>query len=330
MSDIIGALVSFGYGQETVRGTAVAPTRWLGKYEFNFTPRADKIMNESGYNHISKNSGIATVRKFGEGEVTAKIFDEAIGDFFKMVCGQAPTSSAVVGQAGAYDHAFSLLNTNSHPSYTLAVQEGDITDKRYPGAMLNTLSLEFAVDDYAKMTAGFLSEVGADATNTPAFTQEREFVPAHASLKVVAKGGDLAAASAVADVRSASIEFNKNLIRKESLGNVSISPRNGRMEVTGEIEIYYNSTTFREYWENNTELALRLKIENSEATIGVDTNPSLTVDLPFMMIENWEPDYGADDLIPQTLSVHGLYDANTGDFIDLVVRNEVAAYADPA
>lgn len=330
MSDIIGALVSFGYGQEATRGTAVAPTRWLGKYEFNFTPRADKILNESSYNHLSKNSGMATVRKYGEGEVTAKIFDEAIGDFFKMVTGQAPTSTAVVGQAGAYDHEYSLLNTNMHPSYTLAVKEGDIVDNRYPGAMLNTLSLEFAVDDYAKMTAGFISEVGASASNTPAFTQEREFVPAHASLKVVAKGGDLDAASVTADVRSASIEFNKNLIRKETLGNVSISPRNGRMEVTGEIELYYNSTTFREYWDNNTELAIRLKIENTDLEIGVDTHPSLQVDLPFMMIENWEPDYGADDLIPQTLSIHGMYDANTGDFIDLTVRNEVAAYADPA
>lgn len=330
MDDIIGAIVSFGYGQEEERGTAVAPTRWLGKYEFSFTPRSDKVLNESAYNHLSKNSGMATIRKFGEGEVTAKIFDEAIGDFLKMVTGQAPTSGAVADQAGAYDHSFSLLNNNSHPSYTLAVKEGALSSKRYPGAMLNTLSLEFAVDDYAKMTAGFLSEAGADAANTPAFTQEREFVPKHASVKVVAKGGDLDAASVLADVRSGSIEFNKNLIRKETLGNISISPRNGRMEVTGELEIYYNSSTFRGYWENDTELALRLKVENDDVEIGVDTHPSITIDLPFMMIENWEPDYGNDDLIPQTISIHGLYDANTGDFIDLTVRNEVAAYADPA
>lgn len=327
MSDIIGALVSFGYGKETVRGTAVAPTRWLGKYEFSFLPKTDKILNESAYNHLAKNSGMATLREYGEGEVTAKVFDAAIGDFFRMLTGQAATSAAVAAQSGAYDHAFNLLNTNNHTSYTLAVEEGDVTDKRYPGAMLNSLSLEFAVDDYAKMTANFLSEKGADASNTPAFTQEREFVPSHASLKVVAKGGDLDAASILADVRAASIEFNKNLLRKETLSNKAINPRNGRMEVTGEIEIYYNATTFRTYWENNTELALRIKVENTDDIIGVSTHPSLTIDLPFMMIENWEPDYGSDDLVPQTLSIHGLYDASTGDFIDLTVRNTVAAYA---
>lgn len=327
MSDVIGALVSIGYGKETTRGTAVAPTRWIGKYELNFTPKSDKVMNESAYNHLSKNSGIATIRKYGEGELTAKIFDKAIGDFMRMVTGQAAVSTAVPSQSGAYDHAFSLLNNNSHPSYTIAITEGDISDRRYPGAMLNTLSLEFAVDDYAKMTAGFLSEEGATASNTAAYTQENEFIPSHASLKVVAKGGDLDAASVVADVKSASIEFNKNLIRKESLGNKKIDPRNGRFEVTGEIEMYYNSTTFRNYWETDTELALRLKIENTDVTIGASTHPAITIDLPFMMIENWEPDYGNDDLVPQTLSVHGLYDATTGDFIDITVRNTQATYA---
>ena len=326
MSDIIGALVSFGYGKETVRGTAVAPTKWLGRYDFSFIPKSDKVLNESAYNHLSKNSGLATLREYGEGEVTAKIFDKAIGDFFAMVVGQAPTSGAVSGQAGAYDHTFTLLNTNMHQSYTLAVQEGDVIDSRYPEAMLNSLALEFAVDDYAKMTAGFISAKGATATNTPAFTSENEFEPSHATLKVVAMGGDLDAAAVLADVKSASIEINKNLLRKETLGNRSVSPRNGRMEITGEIELFYNATTFRDYWKNNTKLALRLKVENNEVTIGVSTKPSLTIDLPFMMIENWEPDYGNDDLIPQTLSIHGFYNASNGNFVNLKVRNTQSSY----
>jgi len=329
MEEIIGALVSFGYGQEEVGGTAVAPTRWLGKYDFSFIPKSDKIINESSYAHLAKESGIATIRQYGEGEVTAKIFDKAIGDFLKMVAGQEPTSTPVAGQSGAVDHVFSLLNSNAHPSYTLAVKEGGITDNRYPGALLSSLSLEIAVDDYAKMTAGFISEVGASASNTPAFTQENEFVPSHANIKVVAKGGDLDAATEIADVRSVSLEFNKNPLRKEAIGDKKINPRNGRMEITGEIEIYYNSTTFKDYWNNDTELAMRLEIENTDVTIGSSTSPKITIDLPFMMIENWEPDFGADDLVPQTLSIHGLYDASTGDFVDMTVRNTETDYADP-
>lgn len=327
--EIIGALVAVGYGQEEDRGVAVAPSRWLGKYEFSFTPRADKILNESSYAHISKNSGIVTLRRYGEGSITAKIFDEAIGDFLKMVCGVEPTSEGVDGQSGAFDHTFSLLNSNLHPSYTLAVKEGGISDRRYPGAILSNLSLELAVDDYAKMTAEFISEKGEAASNSPSHTQEREFVPKHASVKIVTRNGDLDNASVNADVRSASLEFNKNPVRKETLSTDSIQPRNGRIEVTGEIELYYNNTTLRGYWENDTELALRLEIENDDVTIGVDTHPKITIDLPFMMIENWEPDYGNDDLIPQTLSIHGLYDASTGDFIDITVRNEVDEYPDP-
>lgn len=329
MEEIIGALVHFGYGQELERGTSVAPSRWLGKYEFSFLPKSDKIMNESSYGHLAKNSGLATIRNYGEGEVTAKIFDKAIGDFLKMVGGQEPTSGAVSMQSGAFDHQFDLLNSNMHPSYTLAVQEGGVADHRYPGAILSSLSLEVAVDDYAKMTAGFLSEAGEAASNTPAFTQENEFIPDHASVKLATKGSDMAAASVNAEVRSVSLEFNKNPLRKETIGNKRINPRNGRMEVTGEIELYFNAETIRDWWKADTELALRLEIENTDVTIGVSTHPKITVDLPFVMIENWEADYGADDLVPQTISIHGLYDASNGDFIGFTVRNTEEDYADP-
>jgi hypothetical protein len=329
MEEIIGAVVHFGYGQETERGTAVAPTRWLGKYEFSFMPKSDKIMNESGYGHLAKNSGMATLRNYGEGDVTAKIFDKAIGDFLKMVSGQEPTSTPVGGQASVVDHVFSLLNSNMHPSYTLAVQEGGVADHRYPGAILSTLSLDVAVDDYAKMTAGFLSEEGEAASNTPAYTQENEFTPSHASVKLATKGTDMSGAEANAEVRSVSLEFNKNPLRKETIGNKRINPRNGRMEVTGEIELYFSGETIRDWWKNDTELALRLEVENTDVTIGSSTHPKITVDLPFVMIENWEGDYGADDLVPQTISIHGLYDASNGDFIEFTVRNTEADYDDP-
>lgn len=329
MEEIIGALVHFGYGQETERGTSVAPERWLGKYEFSFLPKSDKIMNESSYGHLAKNSGMATLRNYGEGEVTAKIFDKAIGDFLKMVGGQEPETAAVGGQSGVYDHTFNLLNSNLHPSYTLAVQEGGVADHRYPGAILSSLSLEVAVDDYAKMTAGFLSEEGEAVSNTPAFTQENEFIPSHATVKLATKGSNMASAEVNADVRSVSLEFNKNPLRKETIGNKRINPRNGRMEVTGELEIYFNSETIRDWWKADTELALRLEITNTDVTIGSSTNPKITVDLPFVMIENWEADYGADDLVPQTISIHGLYDASNGDFIEFVVRNTQDGYEDP-
>lgn len=328
MSEIIGALVNFGYGEEVTKGTAVAPTKWLGKYDFSFIPKSDKVMNESSYGHISKTSGQITTRKYGEGSVTAKIFDAAIGDFMKMACGKAPVSSAVSGQTGAYDHVFTVQNDNAHKSYTLAVEEGSITDSRYPGAILSSLNLDFAVDDYAKMSATFLSEEGASASNTPTFTQENEFSPEHASIKVVAKGGDLDAASINADVRSASLEISKNPLKKETLSTTTIQPKNGRMEVKGEIELYYDATTFKTYWDANTELALRIKIDNTDVTIGTDTSPSLQIDLPFMMVADWQPDYSNDDQVMQTINFVGHYDASTGDFVEITLRNTTASYPD--
>lgn len=326
MEDITGAVVHVGYGKETTRGTAVAPSKWIGKYELNFIPKADKVSNESGYGHLAKTSGQRTLRRYGEGDLTAKIFDKAIGDFMQMVTGQAPTSTAVAGQTGVYKHVFSLLNTNTHPSYTIATKEGGLAGWRFPAAMLDSLKIEIAGDDYAKMTASFLSEEPVSASDVPAYTQENEFVPENAVVKIVAKGGDLNAATAVADVTSATIEIKKNVLKKETLGNTRINPRNGRMEVTADIELLYNTQTFRQYWHDDTKLALRLEVTGSD-TIGTSTHPSFTVDIPFVTIDAWEPDYGGDDLVPQSLKLVGQYDATNGKFIDLTVVNTQATYA---
>jgi len=325
MADVLGANVHLGLGAEATPGTAVAPTRWLGKLEFDFFERQDGILNETAYGHLAAHSGRHVLREFGEGSMTSKLFDRSYGDLLVLLFGQAPTTADVVGDTTVKDHTFELLNSTEHKTYTLAVQEGDVEDMRYPGAMVTGGSIEIAVDDYVRTSVDFLSQLPATATNTPAYTEENEFVPSHVTTKLVADGGDLDAASALADVRSITVNIGKNPIRKETLGNKNVTPRIGRNEATIEMELYYNATTFRDYRRNNTKLNLRVDITNTDVTIGTSSNPRLRLEAP-VYVEDWEPGYDEGDLIMQTVTFRVVRDVGSGDWLTAVLRNLATVY----
>jgi len=328
MADIIGRLVSVGMGIEQTYGTAVAPTNWLGKLELSFFEREENIINESGFNHIAKNSGVDILRVFGEGSLTTKVFDDSIGNLLLLFCGQDATTTA---NGDAYDHEFVMLNSNEHASATLAIDEGATADQRFPGAMPTSFSFQIVSDDYFKVETGFVSQAPATASNTPSFTEEVEFVPKHANLYVIATGGDLDAATALGDVRSVTLEVNKNLIRKETVGSNTIILKNGVLEGNLSIEMYYNATTFRDYKRNKTGLAVRIEVENTDvAEISSGVQPRIWFDIPLAKVTNWEPDYSNDELIMQTIEMEVLLDLADATFITPNLTNETATYVQPS
>lgn len=330
MSDVIGRNVAFGYQKEAVRGTAIqSAIKWVGKLDFDFKPNVETVTNESGFNHIAKNSRVDIIRRGGAGGLTSKIFDKNVGHVMTMAFGQSPVSTAVVGDTTVYKHVFSLLNNNSHASYTLATVEGDIKQQLYPGAILDETTIDIVTDDYAKISSSFMSRKGVAPSPalTPAYTEENEFLPVHASLAVDAYGADLDAAPVVADVTEAHLTISKNPTNKTSIGTDDSDPRNTVIEANLEIHIYYNSTTFRDYRDNQTKLAMRLAVENTDVTIGTGSlHPRLQIDLPLVRVAEWDADYGSDDLVQQTINCPVLLDLATGTFMTAELTNLQTSY----
>lgn len=329
MSDVIGRNVAFGFQKEVVRGTAIqSAIKWVGKLDFDFKPDIETITNESGFNHIAKSSRVDIIRRGGAGGLTSKIFDKNVGHIMSMVFGQAPTTADVSGDTTVKDHTWALLNNNSHLSYTLHTVEGDIKQASYPGAILDETTIDIVTDDYAKISSSFMSRkaVAPSPALVPAYAEENEFLPVHASLKVVNKGGDLDAASIVADVTEAHLTISKNPTKRPSIGTDNTDPRNTVVEANLEVHIYYNSTTFRDYRDNQTKLAARLAVTNTDVTIGTSKNPTLTIDLPYIRVAEWDADYSADDMVQQTINCPVLLDLATGTFITAKLRNLETAY----
>lgn len=330
MSDVIGRNVAFGFQKEAVRGTAIqSAIKWVGKLDFDFKPNIETVTNESGFNHIAKNSRVDIIRRGGAGGLTSKIFDKNVGGIMTMAFGQAPTSTPVVGDTTVIKHVFALLNNNSHQSYTLHTVEGDIKQASYPGAILDETTIDIVTDDYAKISSSFMSRkaVAPSPSLTPAYAEENEFLPLHASLKVANYGGDLDAASVVADVTEAHVTISKNPVNKTSIGTDDSDPRNTVLEANLKIHLYYNSTTFRDYRDNQTKLAMRLAVENTDVIIGTGAlHPKLKLDFPLVRVAEWDADYGADDLVQQTINVPVLLDLATGTFMTAELTNMQASY----
>lgn len=330
MSDVIGRNVAFGFQKEAVRGTAIqSAIKWIGKLDFDFKPNIETVTNESGFNHIAKNSRVDIIRRGGAGGFTSKIFDKQVGDHMTLAFGQAPTSTPVVGDTDVVKHVWSLLNNNSHASYTLHTVEGDIKQDSYPGAILDETTIDIVTDDYAKISSSFMSRkaVAPSPSLVPAYTEENEFLPVHASLIVDAYGSDLDSSPVVADVTEAHLTISKNPTNKTSIGTDDSDPRNTVLEANLEIHIYYNSTTFRDYRDNQTKLAMRLAIENTDVTIGTGSlHPRLQIDLPLTRVAEWDVDYGSDDLVQQTINVPVLLDLATGTFMTAELTNLQTSY----
>jgi hypothetical protein len=330
MSDTIGRNVAFGVQKEAVRGTAIqSAIKWIGKLDFDFKPNIETITNESGFNHIAKNSRVDIIRRGGAGGLTSKIFDKNVGHIMTMAFGQVPTSTPVSGDTTVIDHVWALLNNNSHASYTLHTVEGDIKQASYPGAILDETTIDIVTDDYAKISSSFMSRkpVAPSPSLTPAYTEENEFLPVHASLKVAAYGADMDAAPVVADVTEAHLTISKNPTNKTSIGTDDSDPRNTVLEANLEIHLYYNTTTFRDYRDNQTKLAMRLAVENTDIVIGTAAkHPRLQLDFPLTRVAEWDVDYGADDLVQQTINVPVLLDLATGTFMTAKLTNLQASY----
>lgn len=329
MSDVIGRNVAFGFQKEAVRGTAIQTAiKWVGKLDFDFKPDIETVVNESGFGHIAKNSRVDITRRGGAGGIGSKIFDKNVGDLLLMAFGQAPVSTSVSGDVTVKDHVFTLLNNNSHASYTIHTVEGDVTQDSYPGAILDELTLDVVTDDYAKLSASFMSRkrVAPSPTLVPAYTEENEFLPVHASFAVGTYGTAFSALPVVADVTEAHLTISKNPTKRPTIGSDNTDPRNTVLEANLEIKLYYAISTFRAYRDNQTKLAGRLKIENSDVTIGTLSKPTLTIDIPYLRVQDWDADYSSDDLVQQTINCPVLLDLTTGTFLSATVRNLQASY----
>jgi hypothetical protein len=327
MARKIGRSYTVGVGIEGTggaRGTAVAPQTGVLTLELGYEEKFEKVKNESMFGNIAKISGAEMVKNWSEGDFSMKLLFRTIGYFLTAVFGQPPTSVQDAA-TGVYANTYTMLNSNQHRSLTLAIKNVD-EDLRFPLVMVDTFSIETDTEGFVEVSGDFVGKAPATATNTISFTDEPEAIGADFQLKRAASFAALDAATAEADVNTASLEINKSLEQIYTLGSTQPTDIiNTTLEVEGEIELYGNDiATWRTRVKNNVQEYLRYQWKNTRVTHGTGSptvpNPTLAIDVA-AMYDDPETDYDADAPVMYTVNWFGVFPFADGKMIQAVLTN---------
>jgi hypothetical protein len=328
MSKFIGRLVDLGIGVEATRGVGVAPTFWLPKTSFGIRDEAPKARSEAGFGTIAGMGAQSLVSmKHASGDVEFDLYDRSFGAILYALFGTV--STAAQGDS-TYKHSFSVTDDVQNKSLSLVQIRHDLTQLLYELSMVNSVSLEILPDDVVKATVNFMSKASAGTSGHTASysTVEYKFLGRHASLKLATDTSGLAAASKI-NAKRVVINFQKNVSFDHTLG--TIQPQdivNQHFTINGEIELNVEDDTYRDLMADGSYRALRLRLTNTDETIGNATqNPEFSIDLSRVDFEAWEPSYPNDELATQALTFHALYDQTNENVVnDCYLINEQVSY----
>jgi hypothetical protein len=323
MSTQIGRLINVGVARETTRGTAEASaTFWIPKVDFDFNPRADYAVNESGLGVIDARSDAKVVEKVGEGSFGGVVYDKSFGLLLAACLGTWSTS--VVADS-AYTHSFTRLNSNQHPALTIFHKDSN-EDEKFALGMLNQLTLNCALKDYVKYSAGFMSKLGATTSSTPSYSAENAFLAQHVTVKFAATTAALATAAATA-VRAVNLTINKNVEDWQNLGSVEPTDIiNKALGVSGDLELIYDDATIRDYVLDGTKKACLITINNADTLIGTTSTPQLIITLAPMSFKDWGRGTGQNDVVTQTVAFDGNFGISDSKTISVQLINAQSAY----
>jgi hypothetical protein len=324
MSKFIGRLVDVGVAKESVRGTAeTSATFWLPKLSMSVDDMIEQAVDESSIGVIEDSTGASVIVKRAEGEIEGNISDKSFGLLLLSALGGVSTTGP--SQTTVYTHAFSVGQSAQHQSLTI-FQDDPNQDYKYANGVIDSLDIDASIGNFAKYKAGFRAKQGATATLTPSYTAENIFLPHHGSLKTASALAGLGAASAI-DIRSVKLSIKANAEDDIKLG--SIAPAdilNKQFSCEGTIELVYNDETFKTDMLADTAKAMRIRLSNTDVTIGSSLNPQITIDLAKVKFSNFSRNYSNDDIVVATVDFKAFYSMTDSKMVTVELVNTTTSY----
>lgn len=325
MTRYIGRLINVGFGIEAVRGTKVVAQSWQPKTDFKFEEKTETIQNESSIGVIDMNRGSDVVKRYAEGDIAGIIETNSVGYLLLSLLGSV-TSAAHSGAGGAYDHDFTLAQTNSTQSLTIGIEDPGIADTAYSLAMIESLTLSANNGEYATFTVTFKAKPGEAQSHTVSYAVDNRLLARHTTFKTATNLAGLGAATGVC-IDTFEIKFTKNLEDIYCIGSESpIDFVNTAFQVEGSITAVFNSEEFRDYQLDGDKRALRIQMKDTNVTIGTSANPELTIDLPLAAFTEFSRDMSNDKVVMQTLTFTGLYSLADSSSVNILLTNTKASY----
>lgn len=321
-----------GLAVESTPKTYVAPTRFLEYLDesLDWNPNTKQGQGLRVAKRVDRSARRVRPTADGGGDVTVEWSSKGLG-LLLQACMGGSTSTLVSGstyqqvhiigdnpstltiQKGIYNAGSGVVDAVSFlgcavSSFEITAPNGDIvTLKASIDAADITTAQSLAAASYPTEPVGLFSFVGG-SISTGTLT-----APTSTALG--------SAATPVADVRSASVAVNNN-IRNDRF-NFGASGRKakqltGKREITGSLEIEYDSTTFRDAFIADTPLCLLLQFVTTNAlSTGVET---LQIIVPEIKLDSALPMTNGTDLVVQSMSFTGLDNLTAAQPLWIVTR----------
>lgn len=321
MAKFIGRLINVGFGIESTTGTAVAVQNFQPKTNITFDEKLETIQDESSVNSIVDSQGTEIVKRWAEGDVEGYVSANSI--WYLMLATLWAVATTDEG-GGVYEHIFSLLNSNSHPSLTIGTNDPVSGDYAFAGAMVESLRIGAEEGGFATFTATLKAKPGASGSHTVTYTADDNFLARHSIFKIADNQSWLSTASAIC-LKSFEINISKNLEDDFCLGSQTPTGFiNKQFTVDGSFTAHYTNETYKDIVLDGDQKAIRFQLVDTTKDIGGTNNPTLTIDLYQAGFTEWSKTQGNDEVVAQTITFKGSVLA--GDSIVATLLNNTAQY----
>lgn len=319
----IWRLINVWYWKESIRGTAVSVLKWTPKTDMNFADKSEKIMDESSIWQIASSKNAFQIKEWAEGTISHNIWIESIALPLLALMWNVTSSAA---SAGAYNHSFTLDNTNQHQSLTIGVKD-PVVDLQFSLAMIESITISAAVGQFATVSIDYKSKKSEAATQTVTNTVDYELLARNGIFKLADNLAGLDAALSKC-IQSFEITITKNVEEVMCLWSIAPSDYvNKQFSVEGSfVAVFENEADYKDVTFGDTTKALRLQLIDSNTTIWASDNPTLTIDLPKATFNEWEKTQGNDEIVSQTVTFSGHYSIADSSILDIDLINETASY----
>lgn len=321
--EIVGRQIEFGVATEAARGSAeAAADKWMRKVNANVVERATHALDDTTRGRLEDGEGRRVVQKHIEGDVEGVLHVDVLGWLLANIYGVVNTST-VTGSIKS--HIFTLRQNILHQSLTLFAKDGGAQQLTFANAMINTLEITAAIDDYVRFSASFLAAVAADSAATPSYDTEYDFVARDITVKIADTEGGLAGATAT-KVKELGITWDQGLLRDHVVGSYNPDEiYNARLMIEGTFTLNFADETFKDLYLSNTNKYMSITLEG-EADLGSGHHPTVTIVLNKVQFMDWNRSGDANDLVTEPISFQAFYNPSDSEQSTVTLKNLTAAY----
>jgi hypothetical protein len=326
--DFSGRDVYYGVAVESTRGTPVNPYFALRWETADFEDKATTVLNKSALGVLNQDSGAEMVEQWGEGQIAGKVTDRAIGVLFYGLQGAYGKSTAP-GETIVYNHVFTASQQNALQSLTVTRKDPNVTEQ-WAESIVGSMAIDVKAGDFVRHTTNLISQPSSVITTTPhAYVSEEEFVSRHVTAQFNNTYSGLTTAPAV-PVESLKLEVNNNVTPFWIIGQNN--PYNIFAQstvITGEIVLLYDTNEFKNLrftTGTNADQSVLITLKNTNVTIGVASNPTITFTMPSCFLTDWKVENSLDSLVKQSISFNAVFSLDLGFALNIAQTSLVSSY----